>query len=77
MESTACDCARVPRLNWFPKIGVFGVALIGVVIWNVRKVSSQRQDKVADFDEDFLKDHKSKKESKKEHIDKGGDDKDD
>jgi len=26
-------------LGWFPKVGVFGVALIGVVIWNVRKVS--------------------------------------
>lgn len=29
-------------LNWFPKIGVFGIALIGVVIWNVRKVTNQR-----------------------------------
>jgi len=26
-------------LNWMPKVGVFGVALIGVVIWNIRKVS--------------------------------------
>ena len=25
-------------LNWFPKIGVFGIALVGVVIWNVQKV---------------------------------------
>lgn len=76
-QSAGASDSSASWLNWFPKIGVFGVALIGVVIWNVRKVSSQRQDKVADFDEDFLKDYKSKKESKKEHIDKGGDDKDD
>lgn len=28
-------------LEWFPKIGVFGIALVGVVIWNVRKATSQ------------------------------------
>eukprot|EP00401_Gymnodinium_catenatum_P029000 CAMPEP_0117546744 /NCGR_PEP_ID=MMETSP0784-20121206/46763_1 /TAXON_ID=39447 /ORGANISM="" /LENGTH=450 /DNA_ID=CAMNT_0005343621 /DNA_START=1 /DNA_END=1350 /DNA_ORIENTATION=+ len=43
-------------LNNVPKIGVFGIALIGVVIWNVRKVTSQRQhDKMDDIDEDYLK----------------------
>merc|ERR1712070_98178 len=27
-------------LDWFPKVGVFGVVLVGVVIWNVRKETS-------------------------------------
>mmetsp|Transcript_2312 Transcript_2312/g.5487 ORF Transcript_2312/g.5487 Transcript_2312/m.5487 type:complete len:620 (-) Transcript_2312:112-1971(-) len=27
-------------LDWFPKIGIFGVALMGVVFWNVRKVTN-------------------------------------
>lgn len=26
-------------LDWFPKVGVFGIAMVGVVIWNVRKMS--------------------------------------
>lgn len=26
-------------LDWFPKVGVFGIAMVGVVIWNVKKMS--------------------------------------
>lgn len=54
-------------LNWFPKIGLFGIALIGVVIWNVRKVTNQRRhDHMDDFDDDFIK------ERLKERRDKTG-----
>jgi len=48
-------------LNWFPKVGVFGIALVGVVIWNIRKVSggsSSSNDGMGmpdDFDEDVFK----------------------
>lgn len=44
-------------IEWFPKIGVFGLALVGVVVWNVRKVSgpSGSQDKSDDFDDGYLK----------------------
>lgn len=43
-------------LNWFPKIGVFGLALVGVVIWNVRKVTAQRKtDSLDDFDDSYFK----------------------
>mmetsp|Transcript_30104 Transcript_30104/g.70189 ORF Transcript_30104/g.70189 Transcript_30104/m.70189 type:complete len:610 (+) Transcript_30104:133-1962(+) len=38
--------------NWVPKIGVFGVALIGVLIWNVRKVSGSKRQPSASFDFD-------------------------
>ncbi|CAE7658189.1 U2AF65A, partial [Symbiodinium sp. CCMP2456] len=26
-------------MSWFPKIGVFGIALIGVIFWNIKKVT--------------------------------------
>merc|ERR1719210_2597959 len=43
-------------LNWVPKVGVFGVALVGVVIWNVRKVTSQKKiDQKDDFDDEFFR----------------------
>jgi len=29
-------------LDWFPKVGIFGITLIGVVIWNVRKVAGKQ-----------------------------------
>merc|ERR1719353_78731 len=32
-------CSRAGWLDWFPKVGVFGIAMVGVVIWNVRKMS--------------------------------------
>lgn len=45
-------------VGWLPKFGVFGFALIGVVLWNVRKAAGQRQDGgrsgLSDFDEDML-----------------------
>lgn len=44
--------------SWFPKIGVFGIALIGVVMWNVRKVTSKKggggNSDFGDFDFDSL-----------------------
>lgn len=40
-------------LDWFPKVGVFGIAMIGVVIWNVRKMSGGGFD---DMDEDYFRD---------------------
>jgi len=39
-------------LDWFPKVGVFGIAMIGVVIWNVRKMSGGFDD----MDEDYFRD---------------------
>lgn len=57
-------------LNWFPKIGVFGIALIGVVIWNVRKVTAQRRhDRRDDFDEEFLKERLRERKLKKPQDD--------
>jgi len=53
-------------LNWFPKIGVFGIALIGVVIWNVRKVTSQRrQGGIDDFDDELFKERLRERKKKK------------
>lgn len=60
-------------LDWLPKVGVFGIALVLVVIWNVRKVKSQksheRKDKLDSFDEeDFqkqLKERKAKRDQEK------------
>mmetsp|Transcript_28164 Transcript_28164/g.45275 ORF Transcript_28164/g.45275 Transcript_28164/m.45275 type:complete len:613 (-) Transcript_28164:97-1935(-) len=40
-------------LDWFPKVGVFGIAMVGVVIWNVRKMSGGGGPD--DFDEDAFK----------------------
>lgn len=61
-------------LSWFPKIGVFGIAMIGVVIWNAQKVTSQkRRDKTDDFDEDFFKEKLLERRlRKKEEAEKGG-----
>lgn len=49
-------------LDWFPKVGVFGIAMVGVVIWNVRKASNSGGGggrggggDMGDFDEDMLK----------------------
>mmetsp|Transcript_55412 Transcript_55412/g.124841 ORF Transcript_55412/g.124841 Transcript_55412/m.124841 type:complete len:288 (-) Transcript_55412:105-968(-) len=53
-------------LNWFPKIGVFGIALIGVVIWNVRKVTNQRKhDRMDDFDDEYFKERLRERRAKK------------
>jgi hypothetical protein len=40
-------------LDWFPKVGVFGIVMIGVVIWNVRKMSGGGGSD--DFDEEAFK----------------------
>uniref|UniRef100_A0A7S2LEU0 Uncharacterized protein n=1 Tax=Zooxanthella nutricula TaxID=1333877 RepID=A0A7S2LEU0_9DINO len=56
-------------LDSFPKVGIFGVALVGVVMWNMRKVSSQqKRDKgggLDDFDEELfrerLREHRERK----------------
>jgi hypothetical protein len=55
-ESGSEDSWTSNLLNWVPKVGVFGVALVGVVIWNVRKVTSQKKfDQKDDFDDEFFK----------------------
>jgi len=67
-------------LNWFPKIGVFGIALIGVVIWNVRKVTSQKggASSADSFDDEYfkerLREQRKKREDKKAAEAAGGDD---
>jgi len=62
-------------LNWFPKIGVFGVALVGVVIWNVRKVTAQRHhDRMDDFDEDYFKERLRERREKRMSERDGPDD---
>ncbi|CAE8640827.1 unnamed protein product [Polarella glacialis] len=60
-ESDSWDLTAM--LNWFPKVGVFGVALFGVVIWNIRKASGSGSSPSGeketlfgdDFDEDLFK----------------------
>lgn len=48
-------------LNWFPKVGVFGIALVGVVLWNVQKARKKasggsKADGGSDgFDDAYLK----------------------
>lgn len=60
-------------LNWFPKIGIFGIALIGVVMWNVRKVTNQRKhDRMDDFEDDFLKERLRERREKRDQRDKAG-----
>lgn len=69
-------------LNWFPKIGVFGIALIGVVIWNVRKVGAsevtdQRSGSgggMDNFDDDYFKERLKERRAKKERGEDDGDD---
>lgn len=67
-------------LDWFPKIGVFGLALVGVVIWNVRKVTAQqRHESLDDFDDSYFKEKLKERRAKgkgKEDND-GGIDRDD
>lgn len=50
-------------LDWIPKVGIFGITLIGVVVWNVRKVSSKPKagSGLEDFDDDFLRERLRKK----------------
>lgn len=57
-------------LNYFPKVGVFGIALVGVVIWNVRKTrkSSGKAASNDDFDDAYLKEILA--ETRKKRLDK-------
>eukprot|EP00747_Dinoflagellata_sp_TGD_P181589 gnl/TRDRNA2_/TRDRNA2_35472_c0_seq1.p1 gnl/TRDRNA2_/TRDRNA2_35472_c0~~gnl/TRDRNA2_/TRDRNA2_35472_c0_seq1.p1 ORF type:complete len:578 (-),score=138.14 gnl/TRDRNA2_/TRDRNA2_35472_c0_seq1:146-1879(-) len=41
--------------GWLPKVGIFGIVLIGVVIWNVRKVTAQRKATKQGSEEEKLK----------------------
>ncbi|CAJ1455641.1 unnamed protein product [Effrenium voratum] len=54
-NSSSWDLSNI--LNWFPKVGVFGIALIGVIFWNIRKVSNQNTGgmEADDFDEELFK----------------------
>jgi len=58
-------------LNWFPKIAVFGVALAGVVVWNVRKGFNQKKyDAFDDYDDDYFRERE--KDDKDKEKDQGG-----
>merc|ERR1711972_368895 len=66
---TNADSGSNSWLNWFPKIGVFGIALVGVVIWNVKKASQQRTetkgfDDLDDEDmKELIRDRREKKQA--------------
>jgi len=45
-------------LSWFPKIGIFGVVLIGVILWNLRKAANQPRDD--ELDEEFFQEQLKK-----------------
>lgn len=61
-------------LDWIPKVGILGVTLIGVVIWNVRKFSGGKQASggggggggggLPDFDDDLFKERLRKRKEK-------------
>eukprot|EP00928_Gymnodinium_smaydae_P075137 TRINITY_DN5813_c0_g4_i1.p1 TRINITY_DN5813_c0_g4~~TRINITY_DN5813_c0_g4_i1.p1 ORF type:complete len:676 (+),score=185.42 TRINITY_DN5813_c0_g4_i1:65-2092(+) len=64
--STGASGDLASWLEWFPKFGIFGIVLVGVVVWNVRKATAQKQGggggKLDDFDEsDFLEQLKERK----------------
>merc|ERR1712113_470269 len=40
-------------VNFFPKIGVYGIALIGVFLWNLRKLWGKDHEKMETHEEDF------------------------
>merc|ERR1712039_1152825 len=41
--------------NFFPKVGVFGVALIGVILWNIRKAWGKDHEKMDTEQEEFYR----------------------
>jgi hypothetical protein len=43
-------------LDWIPKVGVFGIALIGVVFWNVRKVAAKKNSNASSHNFDSAND---------------------
>jgi len=72
-------------LDWIPKFGIFGMTLIGVVIWNIRKVTGSKQNQSSagggglegldGLDDDFLQKLREKKRNKAASDKKtGGDD---
>merc|ERR1712151_1065428 len=42
-------------INFFPKVGVFGVALIGVIMWNIRKAWGKDHEKMDTEQEEFYR----------------------
>jgi len=75
-DSGGDDGGWTSWLNWFPKIGVFGIALVGVVIWNVRKATSQQKstsqmDSADDLDEHLSKLRERRKQQKEASGDSG------
>eukprot|EP00435_Cladocopium_sp_Y103_P003799 s6678_g1.t1 len=59
-------------LNWFPKVGVFGIALIGVIFWNIKKVSGQTSSgpEADDFDEELFKEKLRERRAKAQDKEK-------
>jgi len=51
-------------LDYFPKVGVMGIALVGIVVWNVRKVAGGGS---GDFDADSFKERFKNQLEKEEH----------
>jgi len=69
-------------LDWFPKVGILGITLVGVVMWNVRKVSGKNKaDKggagglPADFEAEMLRERLRKKKDGLKGDSKPGEDK--
>jgi len=62
-------------MNWFPKVGVFGIALVGVIFWNIKKVAGGGGGGGAadvpadDFDEELFKE-KLRERRAKANLDK-------
>lgn len=56
-------------LDWIPKVGVFGITLVGVVIWNVRKVAGKKSSSASAFadgeHEELIKQLQSRKREMK------------
>eukprot|EP00930_Biecheleria_cincta_P023649 TRINITY_DN17052_c0_g1_i1.p1 TRINITY_DN17052_c0_g1~~TRINITY_DN17052_c0_g1_i1.p1 ORF type:complete len:607 (+),score=114.38 TRINITY_DN17052_c0_g1_i1:114-1934(+) len=65
-------------LNWMPKFGVFGIALVGVVIWNIRKVSGGGSSDASaeDFDEELFKEKLRERRAKAKADNQNNEDKD-
>lgn len=64
-------------LNWFPKVGVFGIALVGVIFWNIKKVSGQSSGspgpEMDDFDEELFKEKLRERRAKQQDKEKEDD----
>jgi hypothetical protein len=65
-------------LDWIPKVGVFGITLIGVVIWNVRKVAGKKSPSASSpgldgINDDIIKEIQARKRNKAKAQDKTSD----